>query len=95
MSNNDCCVRIRDVDAGMRHTQHLTLEWPVNFTGHAPPPPPARPRPATGEAGARPARSAVRAGAVCCGACGRGVRQRRGDDGRRGRAKGPELVPRP
>jgi len=31
ISNNDCCVRIRDVDAGLRHTQHLAFPWPVNF----------------------------------------------------------------
>jgi hypothetical protein len=33
ISNNDCCVRIRDVDAGMRHVHQLDMEWPVNFTG--------------------------------------------------------------
>ena len=88
MSNNDCCVRIRDVDAGMRHTQHLTLEWPVNFTGHATPPP-------SREAPARYRRGRSPPGSECCAGRGgvlRGVRQRRGDDWRRGRAEGPEAA---
>ena len=89
MSNNDCCVRIRDVDAGMRHTQHLTLEWPVNFTGHATPPP-------SREAPARYRRSRSRPGSECCASRGgvlRGVRQGRAAAARRRREARPGQGP--